>query len=262
MWKKKHDSRAWLFGIPGCGKSTLASGIIDNILQESQGDPDKALGYFYFNFNDIEFQRPQAMIKSLIKQLSHRCLKISPNLEIHYKACANGKRPPSPAMLLDILHILVLDHVDTYIVIDALDECGDREELLDSLTTIAQWELPNLHLILTSRPERDIERTLMTIVDSQYAIRLQNKEVDSDIRALVRHRLAQSKWKRDDNICQEIETELMQKAHGMYVMCMMVCEAVLLTSQVSLGHMPNGRIIQVSEQASASKVVENLATHT
>jgi 5'(3')-deoxyribonucleotidase len=40
-----------------------------------------------------------------------------------------------------------------YIVLDALDECSQRHELLEWITELVKAELPHLHVLLTSRPE-------------------------------------------------------------------------------------------------------------
>ena len=44
----------------------------------------------------------------------------------------------------------------TFIVIDALDECIDRSELLNGVESIMGWENIDLHLLVTSRREQNI----------------------------------------------------------------------------------------------------------
>lgn len=110
---------------------------------------------------------------------------------------------------------------ESYIVLDALDECDDRTELMDIIETIVGWQLEKLHILVTSRKEQDIELTLETLVDPTDTIYLQAEAVDKDIRRYVVHQLSTNKslakWCKDDAICQEIETALMEKSQGMYV---------------------------------------------
>ena len=115
----------------------------------------------------------------------------------------------------------MLEFPQSYIVLDALDECTDRAELMDILERIAGWKLEESHLLVTSRKERDIEISLERSVDDQNTICLQSKLVDKDILIYVRQRLSDdkslSKWQKDPNIRYEIETALTKGACGMYV---------------------------------------------
>lgn len=107
-----------------------------------------------------------------------------------------------------------------YVVLDALDECAQRAELMETLEIIAGWRLQNLHLLVTSRRERAIESTLEEIVDDQRRICLQSALVDKDIQRYIRQRLATDKtlqkWTKDDGVRQEIESVLRDGANGMY----------------------------------------------
>ena len=47
------------------------------------------------------------------------------------------------------------EHV--YIIIDALDECTDSKRLLVWIDEISQWSGSKVHILLSSRPEADIE---------------------------------------------------------------------------------------------------------
>jgi len=114
---------------------------------------------------------------------------------------------------------MILDLPQVYVLLDALDECILRADLMDMLETMAGWRLQNLHLLVTSRRERDIEDSLETFVDNQHIICLQSTVVDKDIQQYVRQRLSDdkrlTKWKRDATIMGDIEAALMDGAKGM-----------------------------------------------
>ncbi|KAF2023238.1 hypothetical protein EK21DRAFT_81382 [Setomelanomma holmii] len=104
-----------------------------------------------------------------------------------------------------------------FVVLDALDECSHRVELMDVLETVAGWELQNLHLLMTSRRERDIESSLAGfsfIPPSTSHIQ------DEDIERYVQQRLSDDKdlvkWNSDAAIRQEIEAALMKGARGIF----------------------------------------------
>jgi hypothetical protein len=161
------------------------------------------------------------MIRSLVSQLSQQCVKIPSILETLYSSCENGQRQPSLYTLLDVLQEMIHQFPQVYIVLDALDECTNRNELMSILESIAGFQLNGLHLLVTSRKERDIESSLEGFVEDSNIICLQSKLVDEDICRYVHQRLAADKnlkkWQKDPDIVCEIETALMKGAHGMYV---------------------------------------------
>ena len=160
------------------------------------------------------------MTKSLVTQLSQQCIRIPPLLDALFGSSNNGQRQPSVEALLDALRQMSEEFPATYIILDALDECTDREALMSTIETVASWQLESLHVIVTSRKERDIESSLESLVDAYNIMPLQSALVDEDIRKYVRHRISidkkLKKW-RGGEMQAEIEVALMRGAHGMYV---------------------------------------------
>ena len=160
------------------------------------------------------------MVKSLITQLSQQCTRIPTTLETLFSSCENGQRQPSLDALLQALQQTIQEFPRSYIILDALDESTDRAELMEILETMAGWKLEKLHIMVTSRKERDLESSLECLVEEHNTICLQSKVVDEDIRTYVRYRLCDDKklrkWYNNVEMRQEIETALMEGAHGMY----------------------------------------------
>lgn len=63
---------------------------------------------------------------------------------------------------------MIQEYDHFYIVIDSLDECGDRLELLAWIRSMASWKSNWLHLLLTSRLETDIMDNLNTVSGLAY----------------------------------------------------------------------------------------------
>jgi hypothetical protein len=103
----------------------------------------------------------------------------------------------------------------TYIVVDALDECQDRKELLEILQQISRWGVDSLRLLVTSRRELDIETALLPSLKPETDARLQKESVDTDIMAFVRKSLTESKWWDNEELRQSIEDVLLTKSQGM-----------------------------------------------
>jgi hypothetical protein len=222
-WKNGVCSSLWLHGIPGCGKTILSSTILQNVLEHCKSDPGKVVAYFFFDFNDTRKQSSELMVRSLVCQLSQQCVKIPKSLDTLISSCGNGQQQPPLHALLEVLQQMISEVPNTYIVLDALDECppGGRTELINILEIISAWKLQNLHILMTSRRERDIESSLETFIREQDFVSLQSKLVDRDIHKYVRHRLSADKqlikWGNDPARRQDIEEALMKGAQGMYV---------------------------------------------
>ena len=63
-------------------------------------------------------------------------------------------------MLLATLLQMMTAFREIFIILDALDESVERPELLADIEEIFEWENTNLHILITSRREKDIEESL------------------------------------------------------------------------------------------------------
>jgi hypothetical protein len=218
-WVTDAASRLWLHGIPGCGKTILSSTIIENLSKHCSNKPDMVTVYFYFDFKDTLKQDPELMLRSLLCQLVQRSVTTFKDVSTLFLTCGNGQRKPSQDAVLEVTLQIMQTFSRIYVVLDALDECTQRTELLGVLGTMAGWQLKNMSLLMTSRKEREIESSLADYVKDTDTICLQNDVVDKDIQRYVRQRLSDDKsllkWNKDAAIRQEIEVALMCKARGM-----------------------------------------------
>jgi hypothetical protein len=220
-WREGAASRLWLHGIPGCGKTILSSTIIEHLQQHCDDDSGKVTVYFYFDFNDAQKQNPELMLRSLLFQLLQRSVIIPKCVDALFWSCGSGQQQPSLHVLLEVAPQVMRQFTHVYIVLDALDECTQRFELMEMLETVAGWQLDIVHLLMTSRKQRDIEMSLKTYVKEDDTVGLQGDVVDEDILRYVQQRLQDdkglAKWNKDADIRQEIETALMCGARGMFV---------------------------------------------
>ncbi|KAF3004786.1 hypothetical protein E8E13_002498 [Curvularia kusanoi] len=217
-WKRESASQLWLYGIPGSGKTILSSAVIEHLLEFSQADTRLATAYFYFDFSDTYKQSLDSMLRSLVAQLQPRLASKSPTLEALMSPY--GKEPPPLHVLTGIFRQTMLELDQVHIVIDALDECKQRVELLELLGTMSGWQMEHVHVLVTSRRERDIEISLSSIVHKDNVVCLQNEAVDEDIQNYIRQRLSSdqnlAKWRKDVALQQKLETTLTSGARGMF----------------------------------------------
>ena len=177
------------------------------------------MAYFYFDFNDIDKQKPDKMIRSLITQLSRQSTKPLRGLQSLFSSCNDGKRQPDSKSLMEVLKEIVDSLDDITIVFDALDECLEREDLFKRMEEIMQWKPRHLHMLLTSRRLTDIEESLDSLTNPQDRICIQSALVDADILVYIGERLQNDqklkRWRRSPQVQSEIKTTLMKKADGM-----------------------------------------------
>ena len=179
------------------------------------------VAFFYIDFSDDETQLPENMIRSLLKQICCQCPSAAQRFDSLYSSCANGTRQPNLDELLLVLHGLLNDKkdVETFFVIDALDECKEREKLLGLLGRIHEQKHPKLHILVTSRQELDIEDALEPMTNHEARICIQSELVQGDILTYIQDRLENDnslkRFKRQPKIQEKIRQTLVEKADGM-----------------------------------------------
>lgn len=184
--------------------------------------PGYVLAYFYLDFSDSEKQKVSILLSSLIAQLCSKVANLPKQLVDLYHRCNDGQHKPGSNELSQTLYSMVKDLEDlqdVFIVIDALDECSkseERDELLALIAEIHANSIPEIHLLVTSRLESDIQAVLMPLVESQ-TISIQGAQVGSDINLHVKSQLSEdSKLKRwPPEVKAEIEKTLASGANGM-----------------------------------------------
>lgn len=187
------------------------------MIDQHSTKPNSAVLFFYFDFNDAEKQRHGKMIRSLICQLFR--YTTDSVVQSLYSSWLDSNRQPTEEVLLNTFRQMLASVGDTYIVLDALDECVERDELFRDLKQICSWESADLHVLATSRRESDIEGALTPLCDSRNRISIQSELVDVDIRTYIQDRLQfdpkLKKRQEDPKIQLEIKDALMTKANGM-----------------------------------------------
>jgi hypothetical protein len=204
-----------------------------------------AYGYFFFDGRDSQkgLQRVEHLIISLIWQFSERYDTLPKALNDLFDECSSGSRRPSMESLHKTL-LLVLDGIHhAYLIIDALDECTERNKLLKWIEEIAHWKVGKLHLLAMSRQEHDIQKVFRSL--DPILVCLEGEFVERDITLYLDWILRDDeRWKAwDDDTRYKIKTSLMKGAQGMYVPIHMsfVVYMAHLVVQVPMGSSPTRR---------------------
>ncbi|KAL4941531.1 hypothetical protein BDV06DRAFT_179665 [Aspergillus oleicola] len=223
-WLVERNSFLWVNGFAGCGKSVLCSTAIQSTFNETRHRHKVAVGFFYFSFNDESKTTNSGILRALLLQLSAQLKDDGKDLQQLYEAYKSGT-PPVEALLSSLKNMICRFH-DSYILLDALDECprdSERVNVLQTIKTMRDWNLPGFHLLVTSRDELDIRQSLKT--PSIAEVMMRNAETDKDITSFISYKLsydpAFQKWKARH---KEIQKNLNKKAQGVfrYVECQLM----------------------------------------
>ncbi|KAL2833717.1 hypothetical protein BDW59DRAFT_179437 [Aspergillus cavernicola] len=188
-WKACAGDILWLHGIVGCGKSVLCSTVIHDIERLCAENPSNSFAYWYFQFSNNATQSVESMVRSLIRQFSQKPL--APSVTQIWEQHGNRGSQPSRDTLAETLDdVISKARGELFLVLDALDECPDeprrseRAALLSLLVGLSQRHKDKLHILATSRPERDIQSMLAKYPTVDLQARLA-EDVETFVRAKV-----------------------------------------------------------------------------
>ena len=131
--------------------------------------------------------------------------------------CCGEVQQPSDEQLQNALRDILDKFCQVYIMIDALDECTDREKTLNwvnKLISDMNHKLTNLHIVVTSRPERDIHDIFAALDPHSIDVGEANTE---DIVEYMKLQMDSKFMKYDENTRAKIKLELEKHAEGSYV---------------------------------------------
>jgi hypothetical protein len=211
-WRDNEFRSLWLQGIPGAGKTILCSTVIDEIQKYCITRPEYQSAYFYFDFNDNKKQVIDSFLRSVIIQLFVYRQDIPVDVQLLYDSC-HGNQPTRNALITTLLS-LVKTSGPTYILIDALDECCERDKMIDLLKHLILSSY-SLNILVTSRKEQDIITDLQCHID--IVISIQSAKVDADVDLYIRKCLdSDARLRRCLPIREDVIKALVKGVNGMY----------------------------------------------
>jgi Cdc6-like AAA superfamily ATPase len=216
-WKSEQSSFLWLSGNSGRGKTVLSSTIIQDLQESSKGQAYTVL-YFYLSFANNRKQSLEDILRSLAVQLSRGQPGTRQHLMLLYSNHHDGNRQPSLEALQNTFRQMLLAGGSIYVVIDALDEyqrrSSSRSDLLAWIKSFREG-LDNVHLLVTSRPEHDIESSIKGWCRTENVISLCTDRTGSDIADYIRAIVTKSdkfaRWRGHEGVQMEIENTLKEK---------------------------------------------------
>ncbi len=203
----------WVHGIPGAGKTVLASYAIRKVIRslKESGDASSICAYYYCHHAHNQ-DEAAPFLRWIVSQLCRAAKRVPEPLYETYRL----RRLPGIDALLEHLGS-VLEHFSAVsVVIDALDESQSRETLLRVIHNILGDErFIKIRLLVTSREYADIEREMLSIATP---LSMSNSFVEEDIRRVIAASLRSNsvfqQW--PEAFRAEVEGALSSGAKGMF----------------------------------------------
>jgi hypothetical protein len=198
--------------MPGAGKTILCSTIIDHVKSLCANDSACRYAYFYFDFSDAQKQTVTGMLCSVIAQLS--VPELPKEVDELYKKCNHGEQQPGEECLITTLISVLGGPHQTYLIMDALDECSERRDLLKTIRRLIQTSA-QVNMLVTGREEQDLTEGLHGVISN--SISLECGGLDADIERHIHKCLENDgEWQNcRPTIKQEVQEALVKGACGM-----------------------------------------------
>lgn len=241
QWQDNHSSRLlWIKGDPGKGKTMLLCGIINELTQSTRDNAN--ISFFFCQATDVRINNATAVLRGLIYSLVERAPSLLSHVRSRYDRAGkilfedvNAWNALSK-IFKDILKDPTLQ--DTYLVIDALDECRTDLPLLLSLVVQESPAHSHVKWIVSSRNWPSIKERLDTITQAApISLELNEISVSNAVLQFIQHKvnqLAEAK-KYNDKLRDDVYGHLSSNSQGTFLWVALVCEA-LARPEVSRRH--------------------------
>ncbi|KAH6916383.1 ankyrin repeat-containing domain protein [Coprinopsis sp. MPI-PUGE-AT-0042] len=225
MWLVKGDKfRIWLeangdikifwgSGIPGAGKTILASIVIQHLeALRKETDGKICVCYVYFRYSDRSKMTVRNVLETLAMQTLERhpdCLAI---IEETYAQHLHERTEPTEEQLLALLGQLTKGMTATFYILDALDEAHTKIQLavLKALASL------NVKLFITSRPLKTVEANFPAA--HTFLIIAQDTDIDLHIAKGINESAELQRLLQDDpELRDEIISTIKGNCGGMFL---------------------------------------------
>jgi len=240
----------WLNGLAGTGKSTIAQTFAERMFADGK------LGASFFCSRDFaDRSNLQAIFPTLAFQLAYQYQPFRGKLLQVLKACPDvAQESLCSQMGKLIVGPLKTTHIQTLIIIDALDECKDEEPASAILSILSRYvnEIPHVKFFITGRPEPRIRsgfrlKALLPITEVLKLHEVKPEAVNNDIKLFFQTQLTKlAKERSDCNITEEWPSSsevktLCEKAAGFFIYATTVVKFIM-----SKSHVPTKRLKQIT----------------
>ena len=162
-WETGKEPILWCVGVPGAGKTVLASVIVRKLLELRKPylDNQVAVLIIYFSVDDHNSQSPEMITRSLLKQLLQWQPNVPEQIRQLYRQHRTSNASPSKEEFNELLSSLFSHFSMVYAVMDGLDELIMEEQRMIIIETLFN-SIQKIKLLITSRPVEKIRQLFHT----------------------------------------------------------------------------------------------------
>ncbi|KAF2796045.1 hypothetical protein K505DRAFT_222466, partial [Melanomma pulvis-pyrius CBS 109.77] len=202
----------WCWGIPGAGKTVLAS-IVINHLRQSRGEDLRAevgVAVIYLKYNEPE-QVVSSLLGAVLRQLIQDSNILDQAVQDLYEHHRQRSTPPPLESIVLLLQKTFQTYKDAFLVIDGLDECEEetRWDLIDQVN-----KFPGVRVMVTSRYLSSIEEELENFVRFEIKANKMDMELYIDYQ-VQRNRNLRRMVQRAPRLRQDIKSAVVKTAENM-----------------------------------------------
>ncbi|KAH6894871.1 ankyrin repeat-containing domain protein [Coprinopsis sp. MPI-PUGE-AT-0042] len=209
----------WGVGIPGAGKTVLAS-IVIRYLEwlENTSEGVVCVAYVYLRYSEPLSIRD--ILESMVKQIIERHDDLIPTIKALYTRHEKEKTKPSQQELREVLQGFVQCGKTLFFVLDAFDEmrADDRPVFLNLLASL------DVKLFITSRPLQALQQQFAST--RVFKIAASPSDLDLHIKHFLRHTPDLMALLEGTDLEEQIAETIHQKSGGMFLHAKLQLEAL------------------------------------
>ncbi|KAJ5249441.1 hypothetical protein N7524_011757 [Penicillium chrysogenum] len=236
-WQENQSSRLlWIRGDPGKGKTMLLCGIIDEFTRSPEDNTN--ISFFFCQATDVRINNATAVLRGLIYSLVAKQPSLISHVRRRYDQAGKALFEDTNAwnalskIFTNILNDPTLQN--TYLVIDALDECTTGLSFL--LDLIIQESSAHSHVkwIVSSRNWLGIEDRLdIPAQTALVSLELNEASVSDAVLIFVRHKVHQlEELKNYTDVTRDaVYRYLSSHSQGTFLWVALVCQELNKTSR-------------------------------
>ncbi|KAL8670031.1 MAG: hypothetical protein Q9168_005406 [Polycauliona sp. 1 TL-2023] len=232
-WLSGLNRKLCCTGIPGAGKSILASVIVDFLQKRRTTTSAIGIAVLYCNFKEKESQTFENLLAGACAQLAYDMSGPLPvALTTSYESHSEKKTKPVYKEIVAILEEVVCCIDTGYIVVDAMDECS--EEIRNDVLTTFEALPDKIRLLITTRHVDDL------IHRYRNCPRIEIRATDSDLKKYIETRIENNKnlaryVLKKPSLRYDIYEGVAFKANGMFLAAKLHVDA--LSTKISISRL-------------------------
>ncbi|KAH6908062.1 hypothetical protein BKA70DRAFT_1103931, partial [Coprinopsis sp. MPI-PUGE-AT-0042] len=217
-WLETQSAILWGTGMPGAGKTVLASVVIKHLQALAQASSDVCVAFVYCRYT--EPMKVRDILAALVRQLLERFPHLLSVVEDLHTQHSLERTTPTQAELIGAIRKIFSCFRIAYLFIDGLDEAlyDEQFDLLDTLKTV------HANFFITSRPLIRLKDVLLNV--EFFTIAAQQE----DIELLVFQHIERNPELRQVLAADEqramVITKICQASHGMFLHASLMIETV------------------------------------